>query len=65
MMNNSFTVIDVTISQTLSCNVTIEIPPDLDLNSDVLKKYVKEQILLPSNLKDLKDWNVDDFCVMT
>lgn len=55
--------IEVTISQTLSTTTTIEVPSDLEYDSVVLEDYVREQILLPSDLKDLRSWYVDDFCV--
>lgn len=59
--NQKVKCIEVTISQTLSCNTTIEVSSDY--NPSMLEECVKEQILLPSDLKDLRDWNVDDFCV--
>lgn len=56
--------VEVTISQTLSCTTEIEIPVDFEYEPEVLENYVREQILLPSDLKDLEGWYVDDFCVI-
>lgn len=56
--------IEVNISQTLSCTTKIIVPEDLEYEPELLENYVREQILLPSDLKDLEGWYVDDFCVM-
>lgn len=60
--------INVTISQTLSADVTIQVPKGFDLdNIDALKDIVREQILLPYEIIDEHSsdfWGVDDFCVM-
>ena len=55
--------IEVNISQMLSTTTAIEIPRDLEYDPDVLKDYIIEQVLLPSDLKDLRSWYVDDFWV--
>ena len=62
--NQKIRCIEVTISQTLSTTTNIEVPADLEYDSNILEEYVRNQILLPSDLKDLRDWNVDDFCVI-
>ena len=63
--NERVRCIGVDISQTLSTTAYIEVPADLDsYDSETLKTYVEEQIFLPSNFKDVRDWIVDDFCVV-
>lgn len=62
--NERVKCIEVNISQCLSCTANIEVPADLEYDPEILKEYVREQILLPSDLKDLRSWYVDDFCVM-
>ena len=61
--------IEVNISQCLSTTVDIEVPEDFEDydNSEALKDFVREQIVLPSELtlQHSPDcWDVDDFCVM-
>lgn len=56
--------INVSISQCLSCDATIEVPENYD--SENLLDYVREQIVLPSEvaLEHCSEaWYVDDFCV--
>ena len=62
--NKKLKCIEVNISQCLSTTTTIEVPVDFEYDSEILKDCVREQILLPSDLKDLRSWNVDDFCVI-
>lgn len=61
--NKKLKCIDVNISQCLSTTATIEVPADFEYDPEILKDYVREQILLPSNLKDLSGWYVEDFYV--
>jgi hypothetical protein len=63
--NERVRCIGVDISQTLSTTAYIEVPADLDnYDSETLKTYVEEQVFLPSDFKDVRDWVVDDFCVV-
>ena len=67
--NEKTKVIEVNISQCLSTIVNIEVPEDFEDydNKDVLEDFVREQIILPSEviLEHSQDcWYVDDFCVM-
>ena len=67
--NEKTKVIGVNISQCLSTTVEIEVPKDFEDydNEEILKDFVREQIVLPSEviLEHSPDcWNVDDFCVM-
>lgn len=60
--------IEVNISQCLSTTADIEVPEDFDDydNMNKLSEFVREQIILPSELtlKHSQDcWYVDDFCV--
>ena len=57
--------IEVNISQCLSTTVDIEVPEDFEDfdNDELLKDFVREQIVLPSELSP-NCWYVDDFCVM-
>ena len=58
---------NVVVSQTLSSDVTIEVPEDLEYDPIKLEDYVREQLILPSEvmLDHSSDfWTVDDFCVM-
>jgi len=60
--------IEVNISQCLSAIVNIEVPEDFEdyENKKLLEDFVREQILLPSELtlEHSPDcWYVDDFCV--
>ena len=62
-------MITVNISQCLSTTVDIEVPEDFEDydNKELLEDFVREQIVLPSELtlKLSSDcWYVDDFCVM-
>ena len=61
--------IEVNISQCLSTTVDIEVPEDFDDydNMNKLSEFVREQIILPSELTleySQDCWYVDDFCVM-
>jgi len=61
-------IITVNISQCLSTTVDIEVPEDFEDydNTELLKDFVREQIVLPSEtiIKHSPDcWDVDDFCV--
>lgn len=60
--------IEVNISQCLSTTVDIEVPEDFEDydNTELLKEFVREQIILPSELiskHSLEHWYVDDFWV--
>ena len=58
--------INVDISQSLSSTQTIEVPDDFEYDPVELEKYVKEQIVLPSDCLEISgyyNWYVDDFCV--
>lgn len=66
--NEKTKIIEVNISQCLSTTVNIEVPEDFEDydNKDVLEDFVREQILLPSEVifEHSQDcWCVDDFCV--
>ena len=58
-------IITVNISQCLSTTVDIEVPEDFEDydNKELLEDFVREQIVLPSELSP-NCWYVDDFCVM-
>ena len=63
-----YKIIEVTISQTLSSTQEIQVPIDFDDydNMNKLSEFVREQVILPSELtlKHSQDcWYVDDFCV--
>lgn len=66
--NKSNKLINITVSQMLSAEVSILVPEDFDLdNEDALKDAVREQIMLPHeviNENSTDFWAVDDFCVM-
>lgn len=67
--NQNTKTIEVNISQCLSTIVNIEVPEDFEDydNSEALCDFVREQIILPSEviLDHSQDcWYVDDFCVM-
>ena len=67
--NRKSKIITVNISQCLSTTVNIEVPEDFEDydNSKALCDFVREQIILPSEviLEHSQDcWYVDDFCVM-
>ena len=60
--------IEVNISQCLSATVDIEVPEDFEDfdNNELLKDFVREQIVLPSELTlklSPNYWYVDDFWV--
>lgn len=59
--------IEVNISQCLSSTETIEVPDDFEDydNTEVLKDFVREQIMLPSDCLQNEGywWNVDEFWV--
>lgn len=66
--NRNTKTIEVNISQCLSTTVDIKVPEDFEDydNTELLKDFVREQIILPSELtlKFSSDyWYVDDFCV--
>lgn len=67
--NEKTKVIEVDISQCLSTTVKIEVPENFDeyeASEDTLKDFVREQIILPSEvlLDHSQDcWYVDEFCV--
>lgn len=65
--NDDFKDIEVTVSQCLSSSVVITVPKNLeDYNSDILRDFVKEQVILPSETISNKSndiWYVDDFNV--
>jgi len=56
--------IEVNISQCLSTTVDIEVPKDFEDfdNEELLKDFVREQIVLPSELSP-NCWCIDDFWV--
>lgn len=62
--NGKSKMIPVNISQCLSTTVDIEVPEDFEDydNKELLEDFVKEQIVLPSELSP-NCWYVDDFCV--
>ena len=67
--NRKSKMITVNISQCLSTTVDIEVPKDFEDydNKELLEDFVREQIVLPSELtlEHSPDyWEVDDFCVM-
>ena len=67
--NRKSKMITVNISQCLSTTVDIEVPENFEDydNKELLEDFVREQIILPSELtlKHSQDcWYVDDFCVM-
>jgi len=57
--------IEVNVSQCLSTTVDIEVPEDFEDydNKEALEDFVREQIILPSDWKDLNNWYVDEFWV--
>lgn len=66
--NEKTKVIEVNISQCLSTTVEIEVPEDFEdyNNSEALCDFVREQIILPSELTidhSPDCWYVDEFCV--
>ena len=66
--NQNTKTIEINISQCLSTTVDIQIPEDFEDydNKELLEDFVREQIILPSELtlKHSQDcWYVDDFCV--
>lgn len=60
--------IEVSVSQTLSSLVTIEVPIDFDINDGrTLKKIVKEQVCFPSDIINEHSkniWIVDDYSII-
>ena len=59
--------IEVNISQCLSSTQSIEVPDDFEYDRDILMDYVREQVILPSEVileHSDQAWYVDDFCVM-
>lgn len=59
--------IEVNISQCLSSTQTIEVPDDFEYDPNILIDYVREQIVLPSEvILEHSDqyWYVDDTCVI-
>lgn len=64
--NEKTKLIEVTISETLSSQVTLEVPEDFDIEDEkALEDIAIHQIVLPSDLmkKSNYNWCVDDFCV--
>lgn len=66
--NEKTKVIEVTVSQCLSAAVEIVVSEDFEDydNEELLKDFVDEQILLPSEVisdHSQECWNVDEFCV--
>jgi hypothetical protein len=66
--NRKSKIITINISQCLSTTVDIEVPEDFEDydNSETLCNFVREQIVLPSELTLTHSqdcWYVDDFCV--
>ena len=66
--NRNTKTIPINISQCLSTVVDIEVPEDFEDydNKDALEDFVREQIVLPSELTLTHSsdcWYVDDFCV--
>ena len=66
--NRKSKMITVNISQCLSTTVDIEVPEDFEDydNKDLLKDFVRDQIVLPSELTlehSRYYWYIDDFCV--
>ena len=66
--NRKSKMITVNISQCLSTTVDIEVPEDFEDydNKELLEDFVREQIVLPSELTlehSPNCWYVDDFCV--
>lgn len=63
--NEKTKTIEVNISQCLSTTVNIEVPEDFEDydNKELLEDFVREQIILPSEI--IPDcWYVDDLCVV-
>ena len=63
-----YKTIEVNISQCLSSVVEVQVPEDFEDydNTELLKEFVREQIILPSELiskHSLEYWCVDDFWV--
>lgn len=58
--------IEVNISQCLSTTQEIEVPDNYEYDPVTLEEYVREQIMLPSEvlLEAGYFWYVDDFCVL-
>jgi len=59
--------IEVNISQCLSSTQKIEVPDNFEYDNIVLEEYVRDQIMLPSEIlleHGYGDWTVDDFCVL-
>lgn len=65
--NEKTKIIEVNISQCLSSAARIEVPEDFKDydNEDLLKDFVRDQIMLPSDYMALENswWNVDEFWV--
>ena len=66
--NRKFKMIPVNISQCLSTTVDIEVPEDFEdyNNSEALCDFVREQIVLPSELTLTHSpdcWYVDELCI--
>jgi len=59
--------IEVNISECLSSTQAIEVPDDFEYDESELKKYVYEQVMLPSDCvknEGYYDWYVDDLSVL-
>ena len=66
--NKKSKMITVTISQCLSTTVDIEVPEDFEDydNKELLEDFVREQIVLPSELTLIHSpncWYVDELCI--
>lgn len=64
--NERTKTITVTVSQCLSATVDIEVPENLEYDPVILEDYVREQIVLPSEVASnhCPDcWYTDEFCV--
>lgn len=66
--NQETKLIEVTVSQTLSSLVTIQVPKNFDIyDENIIKDAVRKQIYLPSEAiseHSFDSWEEDDFCVM-
>ena len=59
--------IEVNISQCLSSTQEIQVPDDFEYDQNLLLYYVREQIILPSEIifeHSDQVWYVDDTCVI-
>jgi hypothetical protein len=66
--NRKYKTIPINISQCLSTTVDIEVPEDFEDydNKELLEDFVREQIVLPSELTLIHSpncWYVDELCI--